>query len=168
MERKNIWSLLRISGSGVLGGACGWPALIPQLPWNLCLFPCLYSVILGGDWLEENNPIIDWKSKIIHFEPKVCVVEYVEALPEYLQEFADVFDKGKSEILPEHRNCDLSIELMDPEFSHHARVYPKSPKELELEKAEIKENLRKGFIRVSNSKISSPTLYQKKKDGDLK
>src|SRR5271155_195783 len=89
------------------------------------------------------------------------------SVPDYLQEFKDVFSKKSFDVLPEHKDWDHAIELIPGEKAAGCKVYPLAPskqKELDLF---LKENLETGRIRLSKSPMSSPVFFIKKKDSSL-
>ena len=88
---------------------------------------------------------------------------------EYHAEFANVFSKKEAEVLPEHRTYDHTIPLQEgtaPPFAGHN--YSLSPAELKVLDQYIKDNLRKGFIRHSQSPAAAPILFVRKADGALR
>jgi hypothetical protein len=88
---------------------------------------------------------------------------------EYRAEFAKIFSKKEAEVLPEHRSYDHVITLQEgatPPFAGHN--YSLSPAELKVLDQYIKDNLRKGFIRHSQSPAAAPILFVKKPDGSLR
>jgi hypothetical protein len=88
---------------------------------------------------------------------------------EYRAEFAKVFSKKEAEVLPQHRSYDHTIVLQEgttPPFA--GSNYSLSPAELKVLDQYIKDNLRKGFIRHSQSPAAAPILFVKKPDGSLR
>jgi Reverse transcriptase (RNA-dependent DNA polymerase) len=86
-------------------------------------------------------------------------------IPEYLQEFKDVFAKESFDALPVRKVWDHAIELEPGSKPTNCKVYPLSPKEqLELD-VFLKENLHTGRIRPLKSPMASPVIFIKKKDG---
>lgn len=90
------------------------------------------------------------------------------ALPDQYKEFADVFEKAPSEKLPEHREFDCAIDLIPGTTPPFGPLYNLSENELKALKAELDEQLRKGWIRPSKSAAASPVLFVTKKDGTLR
>ena len=89
-------------------------------------------------------------------------------IPEYLQEFEDVFSKETFDTLPPQKPWDHAIELEPGSKPTNCKVYPLSPKEqVELD-AFLEENLRTSRIHPSKSLMASPVLFIKKKDGSLR
>ena len=93
----------------------------------------------------------------------------LSGIPAEYHEFAKVFSKKEAEALPEHRSYDHMIPLQEGATPPFARTsYSLSPKELEVLDKYIKDNLRKGFIRHSQSPAAAPILFVKKPDGSLR
>jgi hypothetical protein len=87
--------------------------------------------------------------------------------PEY-HEFADLFSKKESDKLPPHRSYDHQIPLEPGSTPPFGTIYKMSPVELEAARKYIEENLRKGFIRNSQSPCSAPIVFARKSDGSLR
>ena len=88
-------------------------------------------------------------------------------IPEYLQEFKDVFSKETFDALPPQKPWDHVIELEPGSKPANCKVYPLSPKEqVELD-AFLEENLCTGRICPSKSPMASLVFFIKKKDGTL-
>ena len=88
-------------------------------------------------------------------------------IPEYLQEFEDVFSKEMFDALPPWKPWEHAIELEPGSKPTNCKVYPLSPKEqVELD-AFLDENLRTGRIHPSKSPMASLVFFIKKKDGSL-
>ena len=91
----------------------------------------------------------------------------VSMIPAEYQDYADVFSKTEAHKLPEHRPYNLSIPLQEGTTPPFRPVYNLSPLELDVLRKYIDDNLRKGFIRHSQSPVSAPILFVKKADGSL-
>ena len=89
-------------------------------------------------------------------------------VPEEYHEFADVFSKAKSDILPEHRPYDLKINLEEGTQPPLGTMYSLSQVELEALQKFIDENLASGMICPTRSPYGAPVLFVKKKDGSLR
>ncbi|KAL5483420.1 hypothetical protein ACEPAI_8651 [Sanghuangporus weigelae] len=145
------------------------------------------NIFLGHDWLQRHNPEIDWKIGKINFTR--CLDECESSLsreevddgymrnvrmeevmkwPPYLEEYVDVFSEELFEQLPAHRMWDHAIDLKLDFKPSDSKVYPLSPKEQEVMKAFIEENLVSGQIRQSKSPMASPFFFIKKEDGSLR
>ena len=87
--------------------------------------------------------------------------------PEY-HEFADLFSQKEADMLPPHRSYDHQIPLEPGTTPPFGSIYSMSPTELEVLRKYIEENLKKGFIRHSQSSCGAPILFVKKADGGLR
>jgi hypothetical protein len=87
--------------------------------------------------------------------------------PEY-HDFADLFSKKEADKLPPHQRHDHTIPLQPGSAPHFGPIYKLSPVELETLRKYIDENLKKGFIRNSQSPYGAPIVFAKKKDGSLR
>ena len=89
-------------------------------------------------------------------------------IPDKYKEYADVFEKKASERLPDHKPWDHTIDLK-PDFEPKKfKEYQLLPREETLMNKFIDENLRKEYIRPSNSPMASPFFFIKKGDGSLR
>ena len=89
-------------------------------------------------------------------------------VPQEYLDFADVFSAVRAEELPPHRPYDHAMELENGRTPPCGPTYSISPREREALREYLEENLRKGFIRPSNSPAGAPILFAKKKDGSLR
>ena len=92
----------------------------------------------------------------------------IEDIPEPYRDLSEVFSKVKADKLPPHRLTDCKIVLQKDATLHYGPIYPLSEEESQVLKDYIEENLKKGFIRISESPAGYPVLFQKKKDGSLR
>jgi hypothetical protein len=91
-----------------------------------------------------------------------------QQVPKEYHEYLDIFDEDKANRFPEPRSWDHKIELkegFEPKSFKTYNLTPEEQKELDIW---IKENLEKGYIRLSQSPMASPFFYIKKKDGKLR
>jgi RNase H-like domain found in reverse transcriptase/Reverse transcriptase (RNA-dependent DNA polymerase)/Integrase zinc binding domain/Chromo (CHRromatin Organisation MOdifier) domain/gag-polyprotein putative aspartyl protease len=87
--------------------------------------------------------------------------------PEY-REFEAIFSKAEANKLPQHRSYDHRIPLEEGTSPPYGPIYSLSPIELDTLRKYIEENLRRGFIRHSQSPCGAPVLFVKKADGSLR
>jgi predicted aspartyl protease len=123
------------------------------------------KLILGLEWLEESNPVIDWKTKHISWrtEPIQARTASIDDLPEEFKEFADVFSEEKFKRIPDHRPYDCAIDFKDgAELPKPARPIPLSPAESIALREYLDEEIAAGKIRPSKSPIASPCFFVKK------
>ena len=88
-------------------------------------------------------------------------------IPEYLQEFKDVFSKETFDTLPPQNPWDHVIELELGSKPTNCKVYPLSLKEQVELNAFLEENLHTRRICLSKSPMASLVFFIKKKDGSL-
>jgi hypothetical protein len=69
--------------------------------------------------------------------------------------------------LPEHGPYDHEIPILPGKEPKYIPIYQLLEKELAILRAYIDDNLKKGYIRHSNSLVGYPILYVPKKDGSL-
>lgn len=89
-------------------------------------------------------------------------------IPEAYAEFAPLFQDKDLGTLPPHRPYDHSITLEPGSQVPFGPLYTLSQKELEELRAYIDDNLKKGFIRRSESPAGAPVLFVPKKDSKLR
>ncbi len=92
----------------------------------------------------------------------------IENIPVQYRHLKDVFSKQKADKLPPHRLTDCKIVLEKDATLHYGPIYSLTEEESKVLKEYIDENLKKGFIRPSESPAGYPVLFQKKKDGSLR
>lgn len=96
-------------------------------------------------------------------------VNWKPLVPKAYWEFGDVFSKNKSERMPIRKPYDHAIDFEEgASLPRPAKLYPLSPKEKNSLDEWINEELRKGYIEPSKSKVASPVFFVKKKDGSLR
>ena len=155
-----------------------------------------YDIVLGMAWLQQHNPVIDWKARILRFpecslgtkagdrsSPKVPITKAIwvrprgrmlagtsEELPPEYQDFEDLFKEREGEAaLPEHRPWDHEIPIEEGQTpNHYGGLIPLSKKEEDFLKEYIEKHLEKRFIRPSTSLIAHGVLFAPKKDGSLR
>jgi hypothetical protein len=117
----------------------------------------------------EREPLV---LRAVHTEKYAHAVSSEEIditdIPEKYREYADVFSETEADLLPEHRDYDLKIELENGRQPPLGRVYPLSQKELGALREFLDKQLEKGAIRPSSSPHGAPVLFVPKKDGSLR
>src|SRR6201994_4573026 len=117
---------------------------------------------------EEINAKQNTSQQLFNKEQKKREANAKKAVPKKFYKYLKVFSKTESEKMPPRREWDHKIDLK-PDFApKRLPIYQLTPRErLEL-KAFIKENLRKGYIRKSQSPMASSFFFIGKKGGDLR
>jgi hypothetical protein len=143
---------------------------------------CGIDVILGMDWLQKHDGVIQCRKKsVLITSPQGERIEYVstpssssgvvnsvegKALEDIrvVNEFPDMFPEDLPGMQPD-RDIEFSIELIAGTAPISKRPYRMDVKDLAELKKKIEELLSKGFIRPSSSPWGAPTLFVDKKDG---
>lgn len=110
---------------------------------------------LGAEEQQPHESELDWLRR---------------RLPKTYQDYADVFSKVSSDVLPPYRYIDFKIKLNEgvtEEDLGFSPLYHQSVAELEEIKKYLTENLDKGFIAPSQAPYASPVLFVKKANGSL-
>ena len=89
-------------------------------------------------------------------------------IPEEYEESESLFqEETTTAALPKHQPWDHEIKLQPGKKPGFGPIYSLSEKELQVLRGYLDENLKKGFIRESQSPAGYPILFAKKKDGSL-
>ncbi|WVZ79940.1 LOW QUALITY PROTEIN: hypothetical protein U9M48_027462 [Paspalum notatum var. saurae] len=141
------------------------------------------EVILGMNWMAENDAVLHVGSKAVQLKSKVTgkilkvhipEQKYIEATVNTTElqelkkipvvcEFPDVFPEELPEFPPD-RDVEFKIDLVSGAAPVSRRPYRMAPDELKEWKTQLQEQLDKGFIRPSSSPWGCPALFGKKKD----
>jgi hypothetical protein len=90
-----------------------------------------------------------------------------QLVPAEYHKYLDIFSKEKAHCFPESRPWDHKIKMKEGFKPKSFKNYNLTPAEqIELDKF-LKENLKKGYIRPSQSPMASPFFFVSKKDGKL-
>ena len=89
-------------------------------------------------------------------------------IPEEYRDLTDLFTQKEADKLPPHRPYDHRIPLEPGTTPPFGTIYSMSPAELEILRKYIEDNLRRRFIRHSQSPCGAPILFAKKPDGTLR
>ncbi|POW03724.1 hypothetical protein PSTT_10875 [Puccinia striiformis] len=122
------------------------------------------SVILGFPWFSSNKISLSGCPSGISFpfSNQSLSVNAAEILPNFLQEFKNVFVTQSLSSLPPHRGeFDCSINLKPNSNPPFVGMYNLSASETEQLREYVDENLRKGFIRESSSPAGAPIFFVK-------
>ncbi|KAI9034758.1 retropepsin-like aspartic protease/reverse transcriptase [Aspergillus affinis] len=92
----------------------------------------------------------------------------VQQLPDKYERFQELFEQPEKPELPEHGKYDYRIPLKDEDKVACRKIYPMSEKESQILRQYIKEQLVKGYIRLSTSPAGHGVLFAPKKDGNLR
>jgi hypothetical protein len=121
------------------------------------------GIILGIPWLKQAEPNINWKQRTIEFM-EIGITKDL-GLPKELREFEDIFEKKEIE-LPEHKPWDHAIPIQEGKQPKAAPLYSVTYAEQQLLREFIEENLKRNFIKPSQSPVGYPVLFVPKKGED--
>ncbi|EUC55203.1 Transposon Tf2-1 polyprotein, partial [Rhizoctonia solani AG-3 Rhs1AP] len=132
-----------------------------------------HKVILGGNWLKEYNPTINWATQVIQFTDNIAniaseeevVDNPLEGVPSQYHAYTKVFDKEEFTKLPPHQSYDIRIELIDEEMHMNSPLYSMTDAESIALNEWLGKELAARKIQPSRSSISSPVMFIPKKDG---
>ncbi|WVZ89251.1 hypothetical protein U9M48_035677 [Paspalum notatum var. saurae] len=141
------------------------------------------DVILGMNWMTENDAILDVGSRTVqlrsrvsgkvlrvhmpdmkHMVPTVNATELdeIKKIP-VVRDFLDIFLEELPG-LPPNREVEFRIDLVPGTAPVSKRPYRMAPDELKELKIQLQEQLDKGFIRPSSSPWGCSALFVEKKD----
>ncbi|WVZ57819.1 hypothetical protein U9M48_008158 [Paspalum notatum var. saurae] len=141
------------------------------------------DVILGMNWMTENNAVLDVGSKTVQLRSRVSgkvlrvhmpdmkhmvaavnatEIDEIRKIP-VVCDFPDVFPEELPG-LPPDRDVEFRIDLVPSTAPVSKRPYRMAPDELKELKIQLQEQLDKGFIRPSSSPWGCPALFVEKKD----
>jgi len=87
-----------------------------------------------------------------------------EMVPRRFHKYLKVFEKKDSERMPTRKTWNYAIDLKEGFMPKKGRIYPLSRVEREKVQEFVKDQLRKGYIRLSKSSQMSPMFFVPKKD----
>ena len=126
----------------------------------------LYSLQLASLFCRELSVIHE------HSDPSLSLnsaeEKPVATLPPEYADFADLFKNRPLGTLPPHRPFDHTITLEPDAAAPFGPLYNLSEKELEALREFLDDNLKKGFIRHSESPAGAPVLFVPKKNNELR
>src|SRR5271155_4074831 len=139
--------------------------LAPELP--IFSFDLLETNDLDEEDIDEvwintkSNMATDLAIKEGEKKPELTAEQIV---PSEFHDYLDIFSEEKANRFPISRPWDHKIEMKDDFEPKSFKMYNLTPEEqIELDKF-LKENLEKGYIRLSEYPMASPFFFVKKKD----
>jgi len=87
-----------------------------------------------------------------------------EIVPQRFHKYLKVFEKKDLERMPTRKAWDHAIDLREGFVLKKGKIYPLSRVEREEVQEFVKDQLRKGYIRLSKSPQTSPVFFVPKKD----
>ncbi|WVZ72032.1 LOW QUALITY PROTEIN: hypothetical protein U9M48_020552 [Paspalum notatum var. saurae] len=141
------------------------------------------DIILGMNWMTENNTVLDIGNRAIRLRSRVggkvirvhmpdmkhmvatvnaTELDEIKKIP-VVCDFPDVFSEEPPGPPPD-RDVEFRIDLVPGTAPVSKRPYVMAPDELKELKIQLQEQLDKGFIRPSSSPWGCPALFVEKKD----
>jgi hypothetical protein len=146
------------------------------------------EAVLGMTWLKEYNPKIDWitgqveirdtrkrrqrqKTKMVWYKVGATYEEAEKAIgyvPKRYHKYKKLWNEQFGERLSEHASWDHAIDLEPGTSPRFFPTYKLTETEQQALKEFVRENLRLGRIRPSQSSAGYPVLFIPKKNGKLR
>ncbi|WVZ59143.1 hypothetical protein U9M48_009335 [Paspalum notatum var. saurae] len=141
------------------------------------------DIILGMNWMTENNAVLDIGNRTIQLRSRVSgkviwvhmpdmkhmvatvnatELDEIKEIP-VVCDFPDVFPEELPG-LPPDRDVEFRIDLIPGTAPRLKKAIRMAPDELKELKIQLQEQLDKGFIRPSSSPWGCPALFVEKKD----
>jgi len=118
-----------------------------------------------GKTVEVKKVAEEWEIWDEQGEAAKSEEEAKKLVPEKFHRWIKVFGKKQSERIPTRKLWDHAIDVKEGFVPRKEKVYPLSREEREKVREFVKEQLRKGYIRLSKSPQIAPVFFVGKKDG---
>ena len=110
--------------------------------------------------------IVAEKKEELNEEKDVIVLRMTEKMvPRWFHKYLKVFEKKESERMPTRKAWDHAIDLREDFVPKEGKIYPLSRVEREEVQKFVKDQLKKGYIRLLKSPQTLPVFFVPKKDG---
>nr|GEW61182.1 putative reverse transcriptase domain-containing protein [Tanacetum cinerariifolium] len=128
-----------------------------------------FDVIIGMDWLVEQDAVIVCGKKVVHvpYKNKTLVVEGDREDVPVIQDFPEMFPDDLPR-LPPPRQVEFRIDLVPGAAPVTRAPYRLAPSEMKELAKQLQALSEKGFIHPSSSPWGGPVLFVKKKDGSFR
>ncbi|KAH9263246.1 hypothetical protein BASA83_013386 [Batrachochytrium salamandrivorans] len=100
--------------------------------------------------LSDRSKPLKWKAPAMKFRETISADS----------NFSSLFSEDQAETLPPHRVFDCSIDLKPGSEPFHGKIYQLTREEDKVMQEWIKDNLRKGFIRISRIGTPIPLISE--------
>jgi len=118
-----------------------------------------------GRAVEVRKVVEEWEIWDEEEEAAKSEAEAKKLVPEKFHEWIKVFGKKESKRMPTRKLWDHAIDMKEGFMPRKGKVYPLSREEREEVREFVKEQLRKGYIRLSKSPQMAPVFFVGKKNG---
>lgn len=145
---------------------------VPKVSTDDCTKNCCDEVASSTrKWCAStiNSIVPEDFDKFMKEKPEYTREELLEKVPKEYHSVINVFIKRETDVLPEHREKDHSIQLEEGKTAPFVQNYkPLSNQENDAMVKYIQENLGKGFVRPILSAAAAPVLLIRKPGGRLR
>jgi len=118
-----------------------------------------------GKTMEIKKVAEEWEIWEEEEEAAKSEAEAMKLVPEKFHRWIKVFGKKQLKRMPMRKLWDHAIDVKEGFMPRKGKVYPLSREEREEVREFMKEQLRKGYIRLSKSPQTAPVFFVGKKDG---
>ena len=158
IEENNEQSFLGSKEEGIT-----YSDFIPKNERNTTQYPYIYARKVT----TATQLAIDGRNDYL-FKFTMPKPDPLKKVPKEYFKFRKVFSEEEAQRFPKSKPYDHAIDLLpDAPATLDCKIYPLAPGEQTALNDFIKEHLKKGYIRPSNSPYASPFFFIKKKDGKL-
>jgi len=119
----------------------------------------------GKKTVEVKKVAEEWEIWDEEEEATRSEAEAKRFVPEKFHQWIKVFEKKQSERMPTRKMWDHTIEVKEEFVPRKGKMYPLSREEREEVREFIKEQLRKGYIRLFKLLQMVPVFFVGKKNG---
>jgi hypothetical protein len=148
------------------GSASHWKALFPKETHDF-IDTCMRATEENSG--EHLRAVKDSDiEKYMTPKPELSKEQIIKKLPEWLTDMNEAFLPQIANQLPPRRAWDHKIELLPGKEPPYIKNRPFSPKELQVVRKWLDDNLDKGFIRESRSRSAAPLLLASKPGGGVR
>lgn len=172
----NFWNKKKLPPSMAIEEEEDFEGVAPLHPEFDLSAPIIQALETGTDTENEWNESEVWinakttasQTFAQQAHESVAAKPLEEAIPKEYHNYLDLFDEKTADRLPDPKAWDHEIKLKPDFVPKSFKAYNLTPQERTEMSAFIKENLRKGYIRPSQSPMASPFFFVSKKDGKLR
>ena len=167
IEDRSVQMILGVNWMGAARILPDYEPTVPQWRWKDS--SSAIEVIPGERWDAEvgaQTPV--YYVQLYRMDPEEEPNEGVHQLPSWASEYADVACETQATSIPQERDAEHPIELIDGKEPPFHAMYPLGETELATLRQYLDEGLENGRLRRSKSPAGAGILFTPKKDGTLR